>query len=138
MLLAQYRRKEILETLRKPLDDNENEDSNIEAKNSLKENPLFYISNNNKNDLKDFRKLNFDSYLNEEKMRIFMDPKYKSILLRTYLRDYFQSTESRGKFLLGLQNSTLDWLLYNFSQISQNTKYFNMHQSVNKLLNKLF
>ena len=126
----------MLETLRRPLEDDNDEENQIEM--NSKENALFYISKINKYKLKNFHHKILDHYLDENILRLFTDAEYKSTRLRAFLRDKFQPNESRGKFLLGLESSTLDWLLYKFSQISQNNKYFNMHKCVNKLLIELF
>jgi len=124
--------------LRRPLEGENDEENHYRLEKSLNENILFYISKKNKFNLKSFHRHIIDAYLDEDTLRLFTDANHKSSRIRAFLRDNFQSNESRGKFLLGLQMTTLDRLLYLFSQISQNTKYFNMHKNVNKLLTELF
>ena len=135
-----------MDTLKKPLNDSiddfiyndEHLEIDVEMKNSAKEINLLYISKLGKEtDMTNFRNRTIDVYLNEEILRLFTDKNYKSIKFTALLRDNFQSTESRGKYILGLEKTTLDCLLDIFSQISQNSKFFNMQKSVNKLLVKL-
>ena len=135
---AQYRQKTILDTLRRPLEDETLEESQNDMNDPFKEKDLFYISKIEEFNLKKFHHCVIDEYLDEDIIRIFTDVKYKSSRLRAFLRDNFQPNESRGKYLLGLETTDLDWLLFKFSQISQNTKYLDMHKCVNKLLVKLF
>ncbi|CAF0746594.1 unnamed protein product [Brachionus calyciflorus] len=134
--LAQYRKDDILTTLRAPLENEidsiENDMSNLE----INEN-LFFISKLDHQGLGDFSSKSIEPYFNTEKLNIIGQECFKSMNFKTFLKDLIEPADLRGKYLLGLQTSTLDWLLEIFSDISLTRDFLKMFDHVKKLLNKI-
>ena len=126
-----------MDTLKKPLEDVNEYENDVDMKETKEhEHPLLYITKLDKSKYKDFRNKNLDIYLNEENINLFTQPAYKSSKLKAYFKDHFQTSETRGKYLLGLETSTNDKLLDMFHELSQTNTFFKFYKSVKKLLNK--
>ena len=122
-----------MDTLKKPLEDVNEYENDVDMK-ETKEYRLLYITKLDKSKYKDFRSKSLDIYLNEENINLFTQPAYKSNKLKAYFKDHFQTSETRGKYLLGLETSTNDKLLDMFHELSQTNTFFKFYKSVKKLL----
>lgn len=109
----------------------ENEMSNLDINNSL-----FYISKRVKYSLDNSSKT-IEPYLSIEKLNIINQTKFKSQDFRTYVKNTIQPMKLRSRYILGLETSTLDWLVEVFSKIAQTKNFFQMFSYVWKLLRKI-
>jgi hypothetical protein len=141
---AQYRRKEIKEALIAPLigneevRDQESRDKIIQN-NFKKKEHLICICQVNKitGNKINFTEDHIRAYMTQEKLGILGMVNYKSNRFNSFLRDEFLSNELKGKYLLGLNASTCDWLLDMFYHVAQTHNIFKMVKYIYKILNKL-
>ncbi|RNA41963.1 TATA box-binding -associated factor RNA polymerase I subunit B [Brachionus plicatilis] len=133
--IAQYRRNDIISTLNAPL---EHEIESIEKDiNNLDINSsLFYISKNFKFNFEDNSLKSVESYLTEEKLNIIGLKHFKSKGFKQFVTETIDPVKLRGRYVLGLETSTLDWLIEVFSHIAQTKTFFQMFNFVIKLLKK--
>lgn len=105
--------------------------SNLDINNSL-----FYISKCVKYGLDNSSKT-IEPYLSIEKLNIINQRNFKSKDFRTFVKNTIEPMGLRGSYILGLETSTLDWLVEVFSQIAQAKNFFQMFNYVVKLVRKI-
>lgn len=137
---AQYRRKDLLDTLRKPLE-NIQDNEETETNEHVISNGLFYIITK----LEDEDNLQVNrsiaSYITDEKLDILGGSRdYKSQEFEQYLGQRFLNTKQRGAYLIGVKYSGLDWLLDRFHELSQTggeSDYFKLYDLIKRILVQL-
>jgi len=110
----------------------------MQNKEIKKENLLYIFKINNKSESETrFNEQSVRVYMTEEKAGLLCIPNYKSTRFNSFVRDEIHSNESKGKYLLGLNASTCDWLLDMFHNVAQTRSHLKMLKYVNKILDKL-
>lgn len=115
--------------LEEKIDTIETEMSHLE----LDQNFFFIWQQNQEN----FRNKSIEIHLDDEKMNIIGVKEFISTNFRKYLKESIEQVDLRGKYLIGLQTSSLDWLMDIFSEISQTKNFLKFYDYVKKLLNKI-
>ena len=131
----------MIEGLQAPLNDDDepiDDDANVSPVEKSETNPMFYISSTRT--VNDYKTKSISVYLeDEDKLRLLAEPNNvsTSFELKQFLRGTFQSSQSRGKYVIGLKATDFDYLLDKFGQIAQTKSFFTMLSHVNTIVNRL-
>ena len=140
LIKAQYRRKELIDKLKLPLEYDEDKDNNYIQTDSEQEyhkSSFLYITNPNWMKIKNLKEKCIKHYLNDEKLKLLSKSEFRSKEFKKFLKEKFQSSQDRGKYIIGLDATNMDYLLDKFSQIAQTSSFIQMFNYVNKLIKKL-
>ena len=112
------------------------DDARVET-NKLVQNPLFHILTklNDKSQLLLRKSLNI--YLTEEKLKILSHNDYRSERFKCYLSAKFLDTKQRGRYLVGLSTSKMDWLIDVFHEISQAKNFYKIYDMIKIIFIKI-
>lgn len=98
---------------------------------------LFFISKSVRYNLENVTSKTIEPYFTPEKLNLIGLKNFKSKSFKEFVSEKIEPMKLRGRYVLGFEASTLDWLIEVFSQIAQTKSFFQMFNYVIKLLKKI-
>lgn len=128
--ISNYHKQDIIDSLGLPL----GKTDRLQQTKNIQNSSLFYITNENSTN---FRQKTVQHLINCYKIEILVTKKYRCSKFKTFIKENCQNKELRGRFELGLETNTFNWLVECFQYLSQASDHYSMYSYFDKLMFKI-